>query len=385
MKKVFSALFLVFLAAMCVGTIGRALTYTIHDVYVGYGGGVKGLILTALDRSAIEKSVRNDVLLHNGWIELFGASMRAAGVDVLVENDGKRLARLADDSLAFVNIVEPEFAAEQTESIASLRDAAVSAGAECMFVSIPKKICPTQSHFCARGIRDESNRTSEMRIAAFAAAGYDVLDLHARMHEEGLSHPSLYFRTDHHWMPQAGLWAAGEIARALGIDDALLAPELFEEERHPASFLGSEGKHLGSRYCAMDDFNIPYPTYETELTFQSDDDAPRTGVFLDALLYRERMEGNPYKVSAYVAMLNGDNGIQRIRNHRMPQGRRILLIKDSFTNAMAGYLALACAEVDLIDLRHTDVSALQFARDGGYDAVLVTISAQSENKAFIFI
>ena len=215
-------------------------------------------------------------------------------------------------------------------------------------------------------------------------AGYRVLDLHTRMHAEGLDHESLYFRTDHHWKGETALWAAGEIAAAIGLDQAPLDVSGYEIQAHPKCFLGSEGKHLGMLYCGMDDCPIPVPRFTTRLTRQTNDESPVTGDFSQALLFEERFRYDPLEANQYAAYLDGDRAIVRIRNHNLPEGRRVLLIKDSFSFSMAPYLALVCGETDLVDTRHYDGSVMQLVQDGKYDDVLVTMSTRANSQYFEF-
>ena len=373
MKKIIPVLFLVLLGLICAGTAAITALRCVRDPSgVPFG------------RDALSKSVADNVLLHDGWIELHGAFLRATGVDVLRESDGKTLARLQDGSLSFIHRAEPAFDDAQTASIAALHDAAASSGAECWFVCIPQKVCPEQSRFASRGVADETTQTDEERMRSFSDAGYSVLDLHARMHAEGLSHPGLYYRSDHHWTAEAGLWAAGEVARVLGIDDSALQKENFTSEKHPGVFLGSEGRLFGTLYCRSDDLDIPIPKGETALTYRRNDEAVRTGTFSDALLFRERMAGNPFKIFPYSVFLDGDSAFQSIRNEHLPQGKRVLLVKDSFSLSLASYLSLVCAEVDQIDVRQYTQSVSALASSGSYDAVLVTMSGKLDNSYFVF-
>ena len=172
---------------------------------------------------------------------------------------------------------------------------------------------------------------------------------------------------------------------ALGIDTALLDPSLFSVEAHPGMFLGSEGKRGGRLYCAPDDLDILIPTFDTALTLQIGEDAPRSGSFRETMLFPERLTPKLYKEHfPYAVFLNGDHACVRMQNTILQDGPKVLLIKDSFTNCTAPYLALCCAQVDLIDVRRYSESVAAYIARTRPDAVCVTMDSAIENKHFAF-
>lgn len=369
MKKAASIVFLAILCALFFGTNCSGFFRDVRSVFSGYGGGIRGMILTAADRTALDDRLNKDVFLKNNWIDLFGTALRATGVCSLQEDDGKHIVRLKDDRLTFVT--EPSsLSAQQTAWIRSLREAAQDAGTACWYVSIPQKTCPQQTEYCDRGAVDRSDVTDRAFTDAFRQAGYQILDLHERMHAEGLRHAELYYRTDHHWTDTAALWAADVLAQEIGLPTDRLDPDLYDTETYPGSFLGSEGKHFGRLYVGMDDFSIRIPRFSTHLTQTSNAKEPRTGTFSEALLYREYLDKDPFQDTMYGVYLGGDRGWVSIRNDLLPEGKRILLFKNSFGNAIAPYLALECGQVDMIDPRFYKESSVQRIAQGGYDAVV---------------
>ncbi len=370
MKKAVSVFFLTILCVLFAGTFGSGFFRDLRNVCAGYGGGIRGLLLTAADRQTVEDKLNADVFPHSGWIDLFGGALRVTGVCSLHEEDGKQIVRLKDDRIAFV-WAQRTPSEPQKKWMRALRQAAQDAGASCLYVSIPQKTCPEQTQYCDRGAENRSELTDRSYTDAFAEAGFPVLDLHARMHAEGMRHTQLYFRTDHHWTCETALWAAGELAQELGLPTDDLSPDRFDTQTWSGAFLGSEGKHVGRLYCGMDDFSVRIPRFDVKLTLTDEDETLRTGSFFDVVIYREYLKYDPYGTSMYGAFLGGDKARVRIQNELMPQGKHILLIKDSFSNSMAPYLALTCGQLDLIDLRYFDGWGVQYVLEGGYDAVVV--------------
>ncbi len=384
MKTIRAVLFVLLIAFIGVATAFAFPVSEIRDVYDGYGGGLRGLVLTAMDSTTLADILNDNVFLHDRWIDLFGGAQRSSGVKVVIDQTVS-VHRLRGERVVAVLAQGEPFSDEEQKGLRTLGQAAQDASAQKLFVSIPRKTCGLQREFLSRGVRTYSEDIDAYRMRAFADAGFDVLDLHEAMHAQGMNHASLYFRTDHHWTAHAGLWAAKEIGDALGIDTALLDPARYAVEEHPGILLGSEGKRGGRLFCAPDDLDIPIPAFDTALTLQIGEDTPQSGSFRETVLFSDQLKTKPYKdYFPYSVFLNGDHGCVRIRNTAMPDGARLLLIKDSFTNCMAPYLALCCAQVDLLDVRSYTGSAADYVARMRPDAVCVTMSSAVENESFAF-
>ena len=216
MKKALSVIFLTVLCVLFFGTFCSGYFTDLRTMFSGYGGGLKGLILTVMEKDYLDERLNKDVFRHDNWIDLYGGALRLTGVCSLREDDGKHIVRTAGDRVAFV-WAQRRPSAQQTEWIRSLRKAATETGADCWYVSIPQKTCPTETVYCDRGAANHSEETDRAYAAVFEDAGFRVLDLHARMHADGLRHEALYYRTDHHWTDSAAFWAAGVAAQEIGL------------------------------------------------------------------------------------------------------------------------------------------------------------------------
>ena len=382
--KIRAVIFIALISLVGLATLLFFPTEEIVSVYAGYGGGVRGLLLTAMDHTTLTNKLNENVVLHDRWIDLFGGMQRAAGVDTVEDRDNP-VYRLRNNRVTFVYTDTSPFSDEERESIYTFKQSADGVSARTIFVTIPQKTCSRQSDFMTRGVQTHSEEIDAYRAGVFAEAGFEILDLHEKMHSEGKDHAAMYFRTDHHWTAHAGLWAAKEIGDALGLDTTLLDPSQFTTEKHPGIFLGSEGKHGGRLYCPPDDLDILTPTFDTALTHQIEQDTLRSGSFREGLLFPEQLKPARYEdYFPYSIYLNGDHSFSSIQNTQNPDGMRVLLIKDSFSNSMAPYLALCCAQVDMIDTRFYASSAAAYVAQSKPDAVCVALSARTNNEDFDF-
>lgn len=384
MKKIQAVLFVCLLSLVCMITVLFFPFSEIRTVYVQYGGGIRGLLLTAADTKTLSDKLSDHIALHDRWIDLYGGVQRLTGVDCI--GKGGDLQRMRDGRLTFSFSSEAPFSQQETDGLRTLKQAIDRVRARGVFILIPQKVCATQSQFSARGVVYRAEEQDALREQAFRGAGFETLDLHRKMHEEGLDHPSLFFRTDHHWTGQAGLWAAREIAAQLGLDADRLDASQFTVQKHPQVFLGSIGKSCGLLYSGgYEDFDVPVPAFATDFTMQIDEETPRSGSFSEALLFPEYLADHTQRDSSvYFVYLSGEHDRISIQNHRAPDDRRILLIKDSFSNCVAPYLALCCAQVDLIDPRYFDGSVSDWIGQNEPDIVCVTMTSFVDNDLFRF-
>jgi hypothetical protein len=75
----------------------------------------------------------------------------------------------------------------------------------------------------------------------------------------------------------------------------------------------------------------------------------------------------------YSAFLGGNQPLCVLRN---PEGKgKLLVIRDSYSDALAPFLALHFEEVHLLDPRYYRYSAAKYAQDNGLEAIAVVYSA----------
>ena len=153
-------------------------------------------------------------------------------------------------------------------------------------------------------------------------------------------------------------------------------------------FLGSQGKRVGTLYAGVDDFTIYTPKFATDLTYANADGSfTRTGPFERSVCFPERVEardwfgGNPYTYYS-----GGDYGLATMTNHKNPEGPRVVLIRESFSCALAPFLALSCSELTTIDLRHFsgDLMDTISALEPDLVLTLYTASTTSLDNMFAF-
>ena len=154
----------------------------------------------------------------------------------------------------------------------------------------------------------------------------------------------IYFRTDHHWTALGAYYVYEAICEQLDLEPASLEED-FE--------LWDQGKFRGSLY------------YKAPKTKSLKDDnvyAYNPLGNLNTRIYREGSNGFEWtvltdmsksKVTAkYSTFLSGDAPLVRIINNDLPDAGNVLIIKDSFGNAMAPFFTKNYHTVYVVDYRY---------------------------------
>ncbi len=245
------------------------------------------------------------------------------------------------------------------------------------------------------GVEDFSNENADRFLAILRREGVDCLDLRELEKAEGLEHYSLFFPTDHHWTPETGLWASNRIAAALEARDPSLVADLscmelenYDREVREGVFLGSHGRRVGEWYAGADDLSILTPRFETRLRFSVPElELVREGSFEETMLFPEKLEETDRMHSAaYDVYTGGEYGLLRVENLLGGNGKRLLVLQDSFSLVVIPFFSLGYERVDYLDLRLWDGDLLAYIDETEPDMVLVLYNpgALEDNNTVMF-
>lgn len=263
-----------------------------------------------------------------------------------------------------------------------------------LYVNLLFKIDETDKQLPA-GVEDFSNENADRFLALLRQRGVDCLDLRELEKEERLDHYSLFFRTDHHWTPETGLWAAGRVAAALAerdpsfaVDPALFSLPNYDCETHEKVLLGSHGRRVGTWYAGLDDLDVLTPRFDTRLRFSVPSlGLEREGSFAETLLFPELLEERDLmNVDRYDVYCGGQYDLLRLENLLGGNGKRLLVLQDSFSLVVIPFLSLGYQQVDYLDLRLWGDGLLDYIDETRPDAVLVLYNpgALEDNNTIMF-
>ena len=191
--------------------------------------------------------------------------------------------------------------------------------------------------------------------------GLEQIDFHTvlQQHKE----EAIFYRTDHHWTTLGVYYGYTAVVQALGKKP--LPKEQFHPETASTSFEGTLYSQSGVHWLKPD--TIAFWVPETGLQVTS----WRTGKPQSSMLY-DRAYLN--KKDKYSAFLGGNQPLCVIRNENAAEKEKLLLVRDSYSDALAPFLAQHYEEVHLIDLRYYRGSVAEYAETQDVDNVLVIYS-----------
>ena len=196
-----------------------------------------------------------------------------------------------------------------------------------------------------------------------------VVDLYMVMGEH--LDEDIYLRTDHHWSPLGAYYAARQFAEVAGVK----VPDLSNFEAHAV-----EG-YVGSMYGFSKDINVK-KSPET-FVYYTPKEGDYTTTYVKYQLdkeYKIIAEEKPHqgdffvKVanpgSAYCVFMGSDSRITQVKTDAECP-RRLLIMKDSFGNAIPGYLFGSFEEIHVIDFRYFTHNIKTYVKEHGITDILM--------------
>ncbi|EOS67643.1 DHHW family protein [Oscillibacter sp. 1-3] len=197
-----------------------------------------------------------------------------------------------------------------------------------------------QAAFIARGWELEGVKPVDFLTALGARAGEDI-----------------FYRTDHHWTTLGAYYGYAALMEALGREP--LPRMTFMRMTASEEFQGTLYSQSGIHWLAPDSMEVWVWDVFTVTSW-------RDGTPKEAGLYDDDYLGKKDKYSFF---LGGNQPLCVIRNEEGTG--RLLLIRDSYADSLAPFLARHFEEVHLMDLRYYRGSAAAYAEENGMDGIVV--------------
>lgn len=178
----------------------------------------------------------------------------------------------------------------------------------------------------------------------------------------------IMFRTDHHWTGLGAYYAYTAFAQVAGFTPLRL--EQMSHIEHEGTFLGSlyqytHDEDLTKHPDTLDYYKIPNVVSVRVFNKGTTDS-------MKGSLYADRAKGYP-------VFLGGDFPLMQIKTD-VPNDRKILIVKDSFGNALSTYLAANYSEVYVVDYRYFKGSIPQLMQDFGIQELLYAHNSFAANS-----
>lgn len=187
----------------------------------------------------------------------------------------------------------------------------------------------------------------------------------------------IYFRTDHHWQPLGAYYAAEEFAKTAQVPFVPLSDyETVTMEGYVGTMYGYSGDNplvknnpdTFTYYKPKNEYTVTYYTQSLENPYEA-------GMFLKTI-------DNLAVVQWYLVFFGGDGEVAHIHTD-VGNGRKLVIVKDSYGNAFAPCLANSFEDIWVVDMRGFEKSISQLVKDEGLTDVLFcmnSFSATGDNQ-----
>lgn len=224
--------------------------------------------------------------------------------------------------------------------------------------------CPDKAKSMTRPQRPTINSTY-----ALLADNVKAVDVYTPLGHHASE--DIFLRTDHHWAPLGAFYAAEAFAKTAGVPFKPLSSYQRKVVRG----------YVGSMYGYSKDIAIK--NAPEDFVYYIPKDVTYTTTYINYTIdrnYRVTGEGKPVKGiffahfkdgsgAAYCTFMGGDTKITKVKtstkNHR-----RVLILKDSFGNAIPGYLFYSFEEVHVVDTRYFTKNLKEYVRQNKITDVL---------------
>lgn len=182
----------------------------------------------------------------------------------------------------------------------------------------------------------------------------------------------IYLRTDNHWQSLGAYYAAREFAKTALVDFAELNEDIFE-------FVSLEN-YVGTLYGYSDEDEKIKNNPET-FTYYKPKTEYTTEYYSHALEYQYTgalmlNADNIPTSSWYMVNMCGDMYSVHVKTS-VTNGRRLLIVKDSYGDALPAFLTGSFEDIWVVDMRHFEKSVIELCQNEGITDVLFAMNASS--------
>ena len=187
----------------------------------------------------------------------------------------------------------------------------------------------------------------------------------------------IYYKTDHHWTTLGAYYAYTELCSKMGITP--LDMEEFDIETVSDEFYGTLFSKGNFTFATPDSIQIFDAKKENPVTVKYEGNGKET----DTLYELHHLDTK----DKYSIFLDNNHPLVKISTS-VKNGKKLLIIKDSYANCFIPFLTHHFEEIQIIDLRLMNAPVTTLAKEAGITDVLMLYNVQNfstENKLSLLL
>lgn len=182
----------------------------------------------------------------------------------------------------------------------------------------------------------------------------------------------IYSRTDHHWAPLGAYYAAMEFSRVAGVD---FMPLDNYDAHEIKNFVGTmpmfaktpEVKNAPEPFIYYVPRDVEYTATFIDYTLdKSRKNVVKASAPHEAPFFRPYPDGSS---AAYCTFMGGDSRVVDVVTSTK-NGRHLLILKDSYGNALPAFLFGSFESIHVVDCRYFTMNLVNFVHDKGITDIL---------------
>ncbi len=193
------------------------------------------------------------------------------------------------------------------------------------------------------------------------------IDLRGVFAEKTKDGEQLYFKTDHHLNTNGSYLMYNEFCKSTGLS----AISEFGAKEELKNFYGTNYSKSGLWLQKPDTVEIWHSANNYDYDVVIDDISKQEKA--DSLYFYKHDEN----MDKYPVFLNGNHALVTIKNNSVQNGKKLLVIKDSYAHCFATFLCENYEEITLIDLRYYKTGVSELAANNGITEVLFLFGAEN--------
>ncbi len=171
---------------------------------------------------------------------------------------------------------------------------------------------------------------------------------------------AVFYRTDHHWTSLGAYYGYAALMEAMGEEPVPLGTA----RRVSEDFFGTLYSSSGVHWLQPD--SIERYVDGAGVTVVSDGETH--GLYVDSFLAEK---------DQYASFMGGNAPLYIMRNESAAANRKLLVVRDSYSDSLAPFLSQSFSEVHLLDLRYYRTPVAQYAEENDVDMIFVCYSVEN--------
>lgn len=302
--------------------------------------------------ASIEGEYANQFLGKENYINLNGAF-----ANLIDQKELNNVVKLNNGYLT--SICEKRDTLPIVESVVEFEGYLKNKNIPYIYIQAPYKMS-TDNDNLPKGFESYANENADNLLKGLNSNNIDILDLREEIKKDGLNHYDLFFKTDHHWTFEGAFWAntkvmskVNEVLDIKEYDKKYIDINNYNKVTYENAYLGSRGQRVGYLFGGGDDITTILPKFDTDMKFEVPTKGiKKEGTFEESIMFEKIFDKDKVYQKYIYSIYTGDNyDYAKITNKKSTNKKKIFLIKDSFSLAMAPFLALHYDEVHMYDMR----------------------------------